>query len=189
MLRNLAIGLALLIGAAVLLGAAIGRLLPSVRVASLDTSALPEGWRPVDWPLIKDQFDSGLAIECMGSGCANFSAVTVRAKIGFCNCATGVSDDEELERIGDLHLVAAASTAVHEGSEIVVGRMKGRSRPYRVAGQPSVYSIAFNDRCDVIVATAAPQDARVELDGIEPSALSFLNSETVTHWAERAIGF
>ena len=43
--------------------------------------------------------------------------------------------------------------------------------------------------CDVIVATAAPQDARVELDGIEPSALSFLNSETVTHWAERAIGF
>ena len=183
MRKLVAIGL----GAVVLSGVAVAVLRPDVAAPPVRPTS--DAWQEIAWPYLRDQFPAGKAYTCSAEACGRALRVTFRAKIGFCNCATGVSDDEELERIGDLHLVAAASTAVHEGSEIVVGRMKGRSRPYRVAGQPSVYSIAFNDRCDVIVATAAPQDARVELDGIEPSALSFLNSETVTHWAERAIGF
>ena len=30
----------------------------------------------------------------------------LRAKLGFCNCTTGVSDDAELDRVGDLELLS-----------------------------------------------------------------------------------
>ena len=180
MLRNLAIGLALLIGAAVLLGAAIGRLLPSVRVASLDASALPEGWRPVDWPLIKDQFDAGLALECLGSGCANFSAVTVRAKIGFCNCVSGVSDDDELERIGDAGAISEAYVPLGAGQETVVDGLKGRERLYRLNDQPVLLSLAYSHRCDAIAVTARGFEAGAAAQQVK----QLLESRAVRDWVD-----
>ena len=83
----------------------------------------------------------------------------VRAKIGFCNCATGVADDAELERIGDLDLLGVKAAAQGDGHPIAVASMKGRSRAYALAAtdnQPgkSALSIGYNDRCDAIVATA-----------------------------------
>ena len=29
----------------------------------------------------------------------------LRAKVGFCNCTTGIAEDEEIDRVGDLSLV------------------------------------------------------------------------------------
>jgi hypothetical protein len=29
----------------------------------------------------------------------------LQAKIGFCRCATGVSDDDEIDRVGDVELI------------------------------------------------------------------------------------
>src|SRR3954447_17702555 len=72
-------------------------------------------WREVAWPYLRDQFPAGKAYECAAEACGRPLRVTFRAKIGFCNCATGVSDDEELERIGDLHLVSDKSTAMSDG--------------------------------------------------------------------------
>ena len=37
--------------------------------------------------------------------CGTAVTLYVRAKIGFCNCTTGVADDPELERIGDFELL------------------------------------------------------------------------------------
>ena len=47
-------------------------------------------------------------------------------------------------------------------------------------------AIAFNDRCDVIVATVVA--ARERLAPAERAALDFLNSDLVLRWAERELG-
>ena len=69
-------------------------------------------------------------------------------------------------------------------------RMSGRSRPYTVSGpfqaQNSALAVAFNDRCDAIVATAVV--ARDRPTALEPIVIGFLNSETVMHWAEVTLG-
>jgi hypothetical protein len=66
--------------------------------------------------------------------------------------------------------------------------MKGRSRSYDVAGRHagSTLAIAFNDRCDVVVATAVVPSGPA--DKIEPAILAFLNSDTVIHWAQKTLG-
>src|SRR5262249_57091028 len=114
--------------------------------------------------------------------------VDVRAKIGFCNCAPGCPDDEELERVGDVELLGEKFPAPGSGHEIAVAWMKGRSRAYDVPGRApaSTLAIAFNDRCDVIVATAVVPDGPAAR--VEPAVLAFLNSDTVVRWAEKVLG-
>lgn len=149
----------------------------------------PPGWTPVDWPFLNDQFGKGKAFECDASNCGDKIRVTFRAKIGFCNCATGVSDDEELERIGDVGMASAANAPLEQGREIRVGRMVGRSRSYAIGARESrqrLLSLAFNERCDVIVATAQAGDAPPEK--IEAMVLRFLNSAYVLEWAETTLG-
>ena len=121
---------------------------------------------------------------------ASRSSVYIRAKIGFCNCLTGVSDDNELDRLSDFNLMGDKPAVLGPGHEIKIAWMKGRSRAYAVTepyhAPSSVLAIAFNDRCDAIVATAT-----VAHDGpkaIEPSVIDFLNSEVIVHWAEVTLG-
>ena len=68
--------------------------------------------------------------------------------------------------------------------------MSGRSRPYQVAipyaSPRTALAIAFNDKCDVVVATVVADGAR--LTAAERVALDFLNGETVLRWAERELG-
>jgi hypothetical protein len=75
------------------------------------------------------------------------------------------------------------------GREIVVGHMRGRSRAYMLpAHSPgkTAISVAFNDRCDMVVATAVlPHDRPA---AIEPGIIAFLNSGTVLRWAEATLG-
>ena len=153
-------------------------------------SALPPPgpvWTETAWPLPRDQYPAGKAYDCTGSGCGGVARVTFRAKIGFCNCQTGVADDEELERVGDADLVDPRAKARAAGQEMHAGHMKGRSQLYAAgegAAAKEFYSIAFNDRCDVIVATATGAGA----PHAEKAAIEFLNSERVLKWAERVLG-
>jgi hypothetical protein len=98
-------------------------------------------------------------------------------------------DDDHLDRIGDLDLVGG-SYALGPGRQIAVHWMKGRSRRYsarRTGPIPkSVLSIAFNDHCDVIVATSTV--ASVEPAAQEAVVLQFLNSDLVLRWAEQTLG-
>src|SRR5262249_8172858 len=114
----------------------------------------------------------------------------VRAKIGFCNCATGVADDAELDRVGDLEVLSDKFIALTDGREISVAHMKGRSRPYRVdmryEAPLTAVSIGFNDRCDVVVATVVA--GRERLAAAEHHSLEFLNSERVMRWVEKELG-
>ena len=70
------------------------------------------------------------------------------------------------------------------------GEMKGRSRPYAITepyhAPNSALAIAFNDRCDAIVATAVVAHDRPNT--MEASVIDFLNSDVVVHWAEITLG-
>ena len=152
-------------------------------------ATLQPKWDEVAWPFPMDQWGKGKAFVCKAAHCGTEVTVYVRAKIGFCNCATGVADDEELDRISDFDLFGNKLTALGPGQPIAVAWMKGRSRAFSIAGSPaqkSALSVGFNDRCDAIVATAVLRDARP--GAIEPAVLGFLNSPTVLRWAEVTLG-
>ncbi len=152
--------------------------------------AVRPAWTEVQWPFPMDQWGKGKAFRCKSSDCGTEVTVYVRAKIGFCNCATGVSDDEELDRISDYDLLGNKLAALGPGRPIAVAWMKGRSRAFMVGGdQPagkSALSVGFNDRCDAIVATAVLGHEQPAT--LEPAVLEFLNSKTVVHWAEVTLG-
>ena len=145
-------------------------------------------WNEVPWPFAMDQWGKGKAFRCSAADCGTEVNLYIRAKIGFCNCSTGVADDEELDRISDFDLVGGQPTALGPGQPITVAWMKGRSRAFSVGkgGRPEklALSVGFNDRCDAIVATAVHGRAAP----IEPAVLSFLNSKTVLRWAEVTLG-
>jgi hypothetical protein len=144
-------------------------------------------WTTAAWPFPIDQWGEGWAYQCKAADCGVAVNLYLRPKIGFCNCQTGVADDEELDRVSDVDLVGNESSALGPGRAIVVHGMKGRSRGYTVgtASAKSVLSLAFNNRCDVIVATVVAGDAPLAQ---EQAVLEFLNGDLVLHWAETVLG-
>ena len=146
------------------------------------------GWAEIAWPFPMDQWGRGAAFRCKAADCGADISLYLRPKIGFCNCTTGVSDDPELERVADVSLLDDRYTPLAPGRPIKVGRMEGRSRPYVVdrAARDKVLAVAFNERCDVIVATAVV--AHAQPAAFEPAVLAFLNGDTVLRWAEAKLG-
>jgi hypothetical protein len=144
----------------------------------------------VQWPFPTDEWGKGKAFHCEAADCGVEVNLYVRAKIGFCNCQTGVSDDAELDRLSDFTLMGEKLSVLGPGREIGVAWMKGRSRAYAIAepyrAPNSALAIAFNDRCDAVVATAVV--AHDHPKTIEPSVVDFLNSEVIVHWAEVTLG-
>ena len=147
-------------------------------------------WTEVTWPFAPDEWGKGKAFQCKASNCGAEVNLYIRAKLGFCNCETGISDDADLDRMSDLHLIGGQRAALGPGRPINVGHMMGRTRAYTfIAHNPlgkTAISAAFNDRCDMIVATAVlPHDRP---DAIERQTIEFLNGNTVMRWAEVTLG-
>jgi hypothetical protein len=162
-----------------------------IKKQALDApSSVHPAWTEVKWPFPLDQWGLGRAFTCRPADCSAELDLYLRAKLGFCNCATGVSDDAELDRVGDLELLSATFNALRDGQPIAVGWMSGRSRPYQVAvryGEPrTALAIAFNDKCDVVVATVVAERSR--LAEAEGTALAFLNGDLVLRWVEKELG-
>ena len=137
-----------------------------------------------------DQWGKGKAFACKAADCGTEVSVYLRAKIGFCNCATGVSDDEELDRISDYDLIGNKLAAIAPGQEIKIAWMKGRSRLFNIGGKhplgQSAISVGFNDHCDAMIATVVVGHGQPAT--LEPSVLAFLNSDRVLKWAEVTLG-
>jgi hypothetical protein len=176
--------------AAVVLAAAIGCaafLAAGPAADALRTSPRVPVWTEAAWPFPVDQWGGGWAFQCKAADCGTDVKVYLRPKIGFCNCQTGVADDEELDRVGDVDIVGSESSALGPGRPIAVRWMKGRSRGYKV-GAPSaksVLSLAFNSRCDVTVATVVADGDPVAQ---EQAVLEFLNGDLVVHRVEEVLG-
>ena len=147
-------------------------------------------WHEVVWPFPMDQWGKGTAFRCNAADCGTEIIVYLRAKIGFCNCATGVSDDEDLDRISDFDLFGDKLYAQAPGP---AGQGRLDERPQPAVHDPHARKVmrrslsvglqrqlrrAGRDR-----GAGARQPA-----AIEPAVLEFLNSKTVLQWAEVTLG-
>jgi hypothetical protein len=184
---------ALAVAAAFAAGGLLGALAYGVGLpdkGSPAATAIRPVWTEVRWPFTIDQWGRGKAYQCKAADCGVEVNLYLRAKIGFCNCTTGVADDAELERVSDRELLGSETVARQDGRPITVAWMKGRSRVYTglnyFPAGTSALLIAYNDRCDVVVATAVV--AGKEPTALEPAVLEQLNSRPVMQWAERTLG-
>ena len=146
-------------------------------------------WSEAKWPFLLDQWGTGRAYRCSAGACGAETNLYLRAKVGFCNCETGVADDAEVDRVADVELLGDRYAPAGDGRPITVGWMKGRSRAYALEtarGARRVLAVAFNDKCDVVVATVV---AELELPaGADDAALAFLNGNQVLRWAKAELG-
>jgi len=147
-------------------------------------------WNDAQWPFPIDQWGTGRAFVCMPADCGAKVDLYIRPKIGYCNCATGVSDDAELERVADTELVTKP-TAVRSrgtGRPVKVGWMSGLSKSYVVSDGETggLVSVAFNDECDVVVALATLGDGDVA--ALEPAIVNFLGTNPMVLWAKKELG-
>ena len=161
---------------------------PAIPRATVSSTMEPV-WTEAKWPFLQDQWGIGKAFVCMPADCGVKVDVFIRPKIGFCNCSTGVSDDNELERVADTDLVSPKVRALGAGSPVKVGWMRGLSRAYLASDErpnEHLLSVAFNDECDVVVAIASL--GKADPDAVAPAVLSFLNSTPMVLWAKKELG-
>ncbi len=143
----------------------------------------------IKWPFLLDAWGVGKAFACAPASCGVQVEVFIRPKIGFCNCSTGVSDEQELERVADTDLVSDNPQPLGAARPIKVAWMKGLSRSYWVSDRDAtgrLLSIAFNDECDAVVALATVGEG--DPAALEPAVIAFLNTEPVVQWVKKELG-
>jgi hypothetical protein len=146
------------------------------------------GWREIAWPFPRDGWPAGRAFRCDTALCGEVIELYVRPKIGFCNCDSGVADDDEVDRVADLDLISARFVAIEPGKVVQVAGMPGRIRNYRLempdGSQHTAAGLAVSRRCDLLVAVA---QGKSEASGLERAALGFLAKGDVTQWMTAAL--
>jgi hypothetical protein len=190
-MKSARLALALTAGLAAAIGGyfALIALGPGDKVTD-DAPAARAAWAEVNWPFPIDQWGTGRAFACKAADCGTEVKLYLRAKLGSCNCTTGVANDDDLDRMSDFELVGGEVSPLGAGRPIKIAWMNGRSRAFALAARnrpgKSVVSVVLNDRCDMIVATVVlPHDRPAT---IEPRVIEFLNSRPVLHWAEVSLG-
>jgi hypothetical protein len=174
--------LALLAG---MFGAALAVLAaPAGEAAGLRSSAI---FNATAWPFLLDQWGTGRAFRC--EGCGGELALYVRAKVGFCNCATGVTDDLEIDRVADFDLFPGHVTPIAPGQPVTVAWMRGRARAFAVDGSGGtrryLVTVALSNKCDGVIATLAsnepinPDFMQAALEDLaSPPVLGFVEATT-----------
>jgi hypothetical protein len=141
----------------------------------------------VPWPFLLDQWGTGRAFRC--GACGTEYGLYVRAKVGFCNCTTGVADDIEIDRVADFDLFPGPVTPLAPGWPVTIGWMQGRARPFVVDGPHGARSylltIALSNKCDGVIATVASKEP-ITADAVQatfeelasPVVLDFVQAST-----------
>src|SRR6516225_417017 len=149
-------------------------------------SAGERHWQEIAWPYPRDGWPAGRAFRC--DGCVGGIELYVRPKIGFCNCDSGVADDDEVDRVADLDLISDRFVPTAPGRVVHVADMAGRARSYDLkmpyGTQHAAVGIALSHRCDLLVAVAQGEGATADLQRI---ALAFLASDETHHWIMSAL--
>ena len=148
-----------------------------------------QAWTEVRWPFPFDPWGPGRAFRCAAASCGSELLVYVRPKIGFCNCSTGVADDDEIDRVGDVVLLGENYRPLRPGAPAQIGTMPGRARAFAVKnGSAERYAlgIAVSKKCDALVATVVSD--RPLSPAHESAARGLLDGGTVAPWAEASVG-
>ena len=142
-----------------------------------------EGWHEIAWPFPRAAWPAGRAFRCAGEFCGDEVEVYVRPKIGFCNCDSGVADDDEVDRVADLDLISERFVPIEPGKVIRIAGMPGRLRSYDLkmsdGSQHVAVGIAVSRRCDLFVAGAQGNGTA---SGVQRVALEFLASSDMARW-------
>ena len=148
-----------------------------------------EGWREIAWPYPRDGWPAGRAFRCDSELCGDETEIYVRPKIGFCNCDTGVADDDEVDRVADLDLISARFAPKDAGKAVRLADMAGRARHYDLwmsdGSHHAAIGIALSHRCDLLVAVA---QGRASAEELQRAALAFLKSDEMHHWMLASLG-
>src|SRR3954471_2061731 len=78
------------------------------------------GWQEIAWPFPRDGWPAGRAFRCDAALCGEAIELYVRPKIGFCNCDSGVADDDEVDRVADIDLINERFDPLEAGNVIQV---------------------------------------------------------------------
>jgi hypothetical protein len=147
-----------------------------------------KGWREIAWPFPRDGWPAGRAFRCAVELCGGDIEVYVRPKAGFCNCDSGVADDDEVDRVADLDLVSERFAAIAPGKATRIAGMPGRLRTYDLkmadGSRQAAVGIAVSRRCDLMVAVAQGKGSAPDVQRV---ALEFLASNEMTHWMVAAM--
>src|ERR1700726_784534 len=147
-----------------------------------------DAWREIAWPFPRDGWPAGRAFRCAAAACGNEVELYVRPKIGFCNCDSGVADDDEVDRVADLDLMSERFVPLAPGRVTEIDGMKGRSRPYDLrmsdGSRHTAIGIAVSRHCNLLVAVA---HGKGSASGVQREAVEFLGSSDMAHWMTAAI--
>jgi hypothetical protein len=147
-------------------------------------------WQEIAWPFPRDGWPAGRAFRCGDvAACGGEAEIYVRPKIGFCNCDTGVADDDEVDRVADLDLITPRFAPREQGRGIRVADLAGRSRDYDLAmsdgSKHAAIGIALSHRCDLLVAVT---QGAASPDALQRAALDFLASQPMHRWMLASLG-
>jgi hypothetical protein len=172
---------------AVILGAVLAVGLSGVAAYDNAPPQVPD-WREIAWPLPRDGWPAGRAFRCGAASCGGDVELFVRPKIGFCNCDSGVADDDEVDRVADLDLISERFVPQAAGELVRVAKMPGRIRAYDLlmpdGARHSAVGIAVSRRCDLLVAVAQGKGA---MAGVQHAALEFLATDAMKQWMTAAM--
>jgi len=144
-------------------------------------------WQEIAWPYPRDGWPAGRAFRC--DGCAEPIELYVRPKIGFCNCDTGVADDDEVDRVADLDLISERFAPLAPGKVIRVADLSGRARAYDLDMQGGIrhgaVGIAVSHHCDLLVAVV---QGGARADELQREAAAFLATREMKQWMMAALG-
>ena len=145
-------------------------------------------WHEIAWPFPRDGWPAGRAFRCDAAACGEAVELYVRPKIGFCNCDSGVADDDEVDRVADLDLISPRFAPVEAGQVVHVAEMAGRSRAYDLSmtdgSRHAAVGFALSRRCDLLVAVAQGEGDAADVQRV---AADFLGSDNMARWMTVAL--
>ncbi len=153
---------------------------------SADSASQKSGWSAIEWPFPIDAWPQGRAFRCGPEECGMEINFYIRSKVGFCDCYRGVSEDDEIDRVGDLAVLSQSYAPLAPGTIVSLGDIQGRARHFAIytpnRAKQYAIGVALSRKCNAIVATIVgdgPISGRAE-----DSAFKLLKSQEIKHWIE-----
>ena len=146
-------------------------------------------WQEIAWPFPRDGWPAGRAFRCESCGGERGGVeLYVRPKIGFCNCTTGVADDDEVDRVADLDLISPRFAPREAGQVVRLADMSGRARAYALTmsdgARHAAIGFALSRRCDLVVAVA---HGSADAPALQRAARDFLEQHDLHQWMMAAL--
>jgi hypothetical protein len=145
-------------------------------------------WQEITWPFPRDAWPAGRAFRCRSAACGEGAELYLRPKIGFCNCDSGVADDDEVDRVADLDMISPNFVPRAPGRVLRVADMSGRARAYDLdmpdGSHHAAIGVALAHRCDLLVAVAQGNGGA---SSVERAALALLGTHGMARWMTAAM--